>query len=63
LAAEAGFAAAGGVEGEFATGVCCAGVLAARRNPAAAKEIAINVVLDIDSYCGIPCARRQIEAV
>jgi hypothetical protein len=59
----AGFAAASGGEGGFAPGVCCAGVLAARKSPAAAKEIAINVVLDIDSYCGIPCAWRQIEAV
>jgi hypothetical protein len=54
LAAVEGFATAGGVEGEFAAGVCCAGVLAARRSPAAAIETAINVVLDIGKYCGIP---------
>jgi hypothetical protein len=62
LAAVAGFAAAGGVEGEFAAGVCCAGVLAARKSPAAAREIVINVVLDIYKYCGIPRARGQIES-
>src|SRR5260370_38086232 len=62
LAAAAGFAAAGGVEGEFTAGVCCAGVLAARKSPAAAREVAINVVLGIDNYCGIPNAGGQIES-
>ena len=62
FAAVADFAAAGGVEGEFAAGACCAGVPAARKSPAATIEVAINVVLGIDKYCGIPRARVQIES-
>src|SRR5260370_6388500 len=62
LAAVAGFAAAGGVEGEFTAGVCCAGVVAARKSPAAAREVAINGVLGIDNYCGIPNAAGQNES-